>query len=177
MDAAAGERGGAPQEEPLDRRAVRRQRRDRPQDELPEPVAAAADVAADEVAVARLEIGGAEDVAGENEVAEAGGVALDLGLDARDVASCSAPQSIPRPGACVYAQAVCLPAGARVGSERLLAEQQERALGQSFGRRGERGEQLGLAAADVDGAGGAQLLGRPGDRPSSAQSTLSVAGP
>jgi hypothetical protein len=53
-------------------------------------------------------------VPGEHELAETRREALDLRLD-RSVMSCPEPF-----GTWQYAQAVCLPAGARVGSKRLV---------------------------------------------------------
>ena len=51
------------------------------EEELARGHRAAGEIAADEVGVAGFEVGGEMDAAGENAVAEAGGEALDLGLD------------------------------------------------------------------------------------------------
>ncbi len=53
--------------------------------DLVKPVGAAADVPADQVAVAALQLGRAEDVTGEDQVTKPGRVALDLRLDALHV--------------------------------------------------------------------------------------------
>ena len=66
VDGAAGEGGGAPEVEAPQRRAVGRQSRDGPEHDLAQAVAAAADVAADEVAIATLEIGRTHHVASED---------------------------------------------------------------------------------------------------------------
>ena len=86
VDRSARERGGAAEVEPRERRAVRGQLGERAEHHLSQPVAAAADVTADEVAVARLQVVRAEHVARQDPVAEPGGEALDLRLDALDVA-------------------------------------------------------------------------------------------
>ena len=86
VDRAAGERRGAAEVEAADRRSVGGQARERAEDDLIERVGAGADVAVDEVRVAALQVGGALDVTREDEVAEARREALDLGLEALDLA-------------------------------------------------------------------------------------------
>ena len=68
-------------------------------------------------------------------------------------------------GPWVYAQAVCRPAGARVGSATaLLAEQEKRPLGQPAVGALEGGEQRRLVAADVDRSRSPGLRGSPRNR-------------
>ena len=65
----------------------------------------------------RLELGRAEHVAGEDPVAERRARKRSTCASMRSTwRSSSAAQSTPRCGPCVYAHAVCLPSGARVGS-------------------------------------------------------------
>ena len=110
-----GERGGAAEVEAAHRRAVGGERGHRPEDHLAERVAAAADVAADEVRVAALQIAGAEHVAREDPLAKAGREALDLRLDALDVALALA-LPVDRVRTVRVGPGGVPPAGARVGS-------------------------------------------------------------
>src|SRR5207247_2377413 len=79
--AAAGRRRGGAEVDAAQRRPVRHARRQRAAVELAQVHGAAVELAADEVAVVRLELARPERAARENEVAEAWRVALDLGLD------------------------------------------------------------------------------------------------
>ena len=120
----------------------------------------------------------ARDVAGQDAVAEAGREALDLRLHALHLRGVSASQSTPC-GPCVYAHAgvLALRRARRVG-ERLLADQQERALGHA--------RVACQASVSSTSASSPPTCTVPASRASgashgigavSAQSTLTVAGP
>ena len=122
MHRAARERGGAADVEPAHGRAVGGERAHGAEEDLVERVAAAADVAADEVGVARLQVGGREHVAGEDALAKARGEALDLGLHALHVAV-ALGRPVDRVGAVRVGPGGVLARGrARGVGERLLAE-------------------------------------------------------
>ena len=119
-------------------------------------------------------------MAGEDEVAEAGREALDLRLDPLDVrVELGAPIDPALRAVRVGPGGVLARGRARRVGERLLTEQQERPLGQPvLAAPRSLAHQLVLAAGDVDGAGAARGSGAShGIGPSSAQSTLTVAGP
>src|SRR3954468_19314012 len=165
VDGAAGERGRAADVQAAQRRAVGRDGRDGPEHDLVQPVAAAAHVAADQVRVAGLQVGRPEQVAGQDAVAEPGGEALDLRLDALGVAILLGPpvDAVLRPVRVRPGRVPALRRALGIGHG-LLAEQQERALRQPAPGLGDRLQDLRLGAADVDGAGAADLGVGPGDR-------------
>ena len=178
VDRAAGERGGAAEVQPAHRRAIRRQARDRAEDQLVERVGARPHVAVHEVGVAPLELGGRQDVAGEDQVAEAGrerSTWRSIALDVR--AGLALPVGVVRP---VRVGPGGVPAGRRARGvrDRLLAEEQERALGEPAARRARaprasRPPRRRRARCPPPRASGAVH----GTGPESAQSTLSVEGP
>jgi len=85
MDTRPREGGRASQVEAVKRRAVGGERDDGTEDELADPLAAVADVAAHEVRVAALELGRSEHVPGEDQLAEARRETLDLPLQMLDL--------------------------------------------------------------------------------------------
>jgi hypothetical protein len=148
VDAAAGRRGGAAQDQAGDRRGVGAQ--GRPQDEAHEVVGPAADVAADEVPVVSLEIARVVHGAGQDQPAEAGCVPLDLLLVA-----IGHGVALARPADAVRDQAVG-PQGVVAGRrprrirQRLLAHEHERVLRETTGAPlGRLAREVGQVAPDV----------------------------
>jgi hypothetical protein len=129
------------------------------QEELAEGERAAGDVAAEEVGVQGLKSGGRRDVTRQNAVAEAGGEALDLGLNARGHVLGRAVGDVA-----VGPEDVAAGRGAGGIEERGLRGEDERALGgAALGDGGFRGGDLFECAAEMD-RGGAAAAGRaPGD--------------
>src|SRR6185369_2492762 len=82
VDAGARRRRARAEVETRVRRGVRDETRDRTREDLAEVVGASGDVAADVVLVVPFEIGGSEDAAREDPLAEARREALDLRFDA-----------------------------------------------------------------------------------------------
>src|SRR5919197_1489234 len=120
MDAAAGRRRGGAEVDPARRRAVRDA--SRPEDELAEIHDPAVDVAAEVVAVVRLEIGRQPDRPGEDELPESRREPLHLRLDRRDPVERRSVRDVAvRPGGVLSVRRAC-----RV-EEALLREQHERA--------------------------------------------------
>ena len=114
--APPGKVAALPRYRPAHRRPIGSERRDGPEDDLVEGVAAATHISADQVGVAALQVGGTEDVASEDPLAKAGREPLHLGLHPLHVAVALVLPVQRTDGPCVYAHAVCRPAGAREGS-------------------------------------------------------------
>ena len=127
-----------------------------------------------------LQVSGAHDVPGQDEVAKARSEALDLGLHALDVGGRRGRPVDLRRAAGVGPCGVLSDRSTRRVGDGLLAQEEEgprRERAGASGQRGGRGEHVLRGAADVDGAGRARRGVGPGIGPSSAQSTLRVAGP
>ena len=89
----------------------------------------------------------------EDPVAEAGGEALDLGLDALDVAiALGRPVHAVRRHVGVRPRGVTPLRGARRVGDALLAQQQRRSVRKALARLRDRRQELALAASDVHGA-------------------------
>ena len=150
-----------------------------PEHDLAQAVAAAADVAADKVAIAALELAGAHHVAGEDAVAEPGREPLDLGLDPLDERrELGAPVDPGARPVRVGPRRVLAGGRARRVGERLLPEQQVRpSRAAGAGCRRSSGPALRRRRRRARCRRSAARRPPTGIGPSSAQSTLTVDGP
>jgi hypothetical protein len=165
VDGSAREGRGAAEVEPGERGRVGRELRQRAEDDLAQPVASTTDVAADQVRVACLQVGRAEHVAGEDAVAEAGREALHLRLHAL-----GHDRRRGRPVDAVLRAVRVRPRGVLAGrrarrvGDALLAEQQERGVGEAVVSLFDGGHELLLGSSHVDGPGAVDVRVLPGDR-------------
>ena len=174
MHSAARERRRAAQVQAAHGRAVRARRAHRTEDQLVERVAAAADVAADQVRVAR-----AADPPGPARGAP-GSACESPARSARPAPPC-APRDAPARlaqssdcGPCVYAHAVCLPAGAREGSASDCWPTSMNGRSGSPSAKRRALQHLRRGAADVHRARFARPARDPRDRPARAPSRASA---
>lgn len=159
VNASAGRRGTGTEEKAGIGRGVGIEAGERAEEELREVVLAAGHVAADHGGIVGFQLLRAARVAGEDAIAEAGGEAFDLGLDARGHVD----------GAAVGNVAVG-PAGVASGGsaggidQRLLGDEDERLSGRAAVHHFRFGAtDVVEASADVDGGGGAAGFVAPGD--------------
>ena len=142
------------------RSPIRIERQNRTHQELPEVIGSAADVSAHQICVRVFKLRRVFGVAGQHQVAKAG-------ANRSTCASMASVMSNVDPfGTWQYAQAVCRPAGARVGSKRLGCASSTKGACAVFAVPGRCFSRLDLfeGAAKVQRPGARALRIAPGDR-------------
>src|SRR5215207_9689272 len=172
VDAAAGRGGAGAEVEAAVGRRVGVVTGDGAGEELSEVVGPAADVAADHVRVVPFELDGVDGVARDDEVAEAGGEALDLSLDAFGHVHVRAVRDVAVGPARLLARG-----RARLVEEALLRDDDEGPLGVRAAPDGGLGlRDLLDGGAEVDGRRAPARLGPPRDGPAERPVDLEDAG-